>query len=227
MSFVAFDVGETLIEYRGIALDWSAHYRAALTHALAGAPAGSDGRVLDAAVAVLAAYNTRLRPRRAEAAEGEVTARIAALCGVAAEPFGDRFFAYFQRRAVALPGAAQLLAELRSAGHYLVALSDVPYAMPARLLRDDLGELATWLDRVVSSCQVGERKPSGKGLRDLLAQSGCTAAGACYVGNEAKDMAAARDAGMRGILLAPHGDFPDYRQTHSVRSLTEVGALIA
>ena len=226
MSFVAFDVGETLIEYRGVALDWSAHYRPALVNALCGTPAATDEQALDAAQAVLGAYNTRRHPRRVEAAEGEVTQRIAELCGVAVEPFARRFFAYFQRRAVAMPGAARLLADLRRDGHYLGALSDVPYAMPTRLLRQDLGDLAAALDRVASSCEIGERKPSGKGLRDLLAQSGCTPRGACYVGNEAKDMAAARDAGMRGILLVTNGDLPDYGQTHSVRALTEVAALV-
>ena len=133
----------------------------------------------------------------------EVTQRIARICGVAAEPFETRFFAYFQRRAVAMPGAARLLADLRREGHYLAALSDVPYAMPTRLLRQDLGDLAAVLDRVASSCEVGERKPSGKGLRDLLAQSGCAPHGACYVGNEAKDVAAARHARQRQAVLPP------------------------
>lgn len=224
--FIGFDVGETLIEYQGLALDWSAHYRPALEHALAAASVRGDEAGLSEAVDILGFYNTRRNPRTFEVAAGEVTAKIARLFDLAPPLFESGFFAYFQRRSRPQPGAAQLLRDLRGAGHYLAALSDVPYGMPTAMLVSDLGELATALDVVVSSCDVGVRKPASRGLRHLLAASGCALQPAYYVGNEGKDVAAALGAGLCSILLAPAGDAPDYGQTHTVSSLAEVAAIV-
>ena len=224
--FIAFDVGETLVEYQGLALDWSAHYRPALEHALAAASVRGDEAGLSAAVDILSFYNTRRNPRTFEVNSGEVTAKLARLFDLAPSLFECGFFAYFQRRSRPLPGAAQLLRDLRDAGHYLAALSDVPYGMPTAMLVSDLGELAASLDVVVSSCDVGVRKPASRGLRQLLVASGCSPMPAYYVGNEGKDIAAALGAGMRSILLAPAGDAPDYGQTHTVSSLAEVASIV-
>ena len=224
--FIGFDVGETLIEYQGLALDWSAHYRPALEHALATASVRGDEEGLSAAVEVLSFYNTRRNPRTFEVDSGEVTAKIARLFDLAPPLFESGFFAYFQRRSRPLPGAAQLLRDLRAAGHYLAALSDMPYGMPTAMLVSDLGELAASFDVVVSSCDVGVRKPASRGLRQLLSASGCPPQPAYYIGNEGKDVAAALGAGMRSVLLAPAGDAPDYGQTHTVSSLAAVAAIV-
>ena len=224
--FIAFDVGETLIDYRGLALDWSAHYRPALEQALRAAAVRADESKLTLAVDILCFYNTRRNPRTFEVTSGEVTGRIARLFDLAEPAFTRDFFAYFQRRSSPARGAAALLGDLRAAGNYLAALSDVPYGMPTRLLLEDLGPLAGALDAVASSCDVGVRKPSGAGLRQLLAASGEAPDGACYVGNEPKDIAAARAAGMRGILLARGDDVPDCGQTHTIGALAELARLV-
>lgn len=55
--FVAFDVGETLIQYAGVALDWTTHYRPALRHALAPFGVETDEDSLAAAVCILASWH--------------------------------------------------------------------------------------------------------------------------------------------------------------------------
>jgi len=224
--FIAFDVGETLIQYEGLALDWSEHYRPALRHALSGVGATVDEDALSSACEILSFHNTRRNPRVFEVEAGEVTAKIAKLFEILPSAFERHFFSYFQRRTHPMLGASQLLGQLQNAGAYLAVLSDVPYGMPTSMLVEDLGELASAFDCIASSCDVGTRKPDSKGLRQLLKSSGCSRDRTYYVGNEQKDMLAALSAGMQGILLSSKFPVPDYGQTHSVRSLAEVANIV-
>ena len=72
--FIAFDVGETLIQYEGLALDWSEHYRPALRQALSGTGVTADEDTVASAIEILMFYNTRKNPRVFEVEAGEVTA---------------------------------------------------------------------------------------------------------------------------------------------------------
>ena len=223
---VAFDVGETLIQYEGTALDWSAHYRPALDHALSETKVIADEEALSSAIEVLSFYNTRKNPRTFEIGTGEVTSKLAKLFDVSPSEFEDHFFSYFQRRTSPMPGASQLLSQLRNTGAYLAALSDVPYGMPTAKLVEDLGDLATAFDRIVSSCDVGVRKPKRDGLCQLLELSGCSTDQAYYIGNEKKDIEAALAAGMHSILILSSLVVPSYGQTYTVTSLTEVAKIV-
>ncbi|MDQ8020514.1 MAG: HAD family hydrolase [Moraxellaceae bacterium] len=223
--FVAFDVGETLVHYEGVALDWSAHYRFALGHALAVSDAEIDPQALAAALEILQFYNTRRNPRTFEIEAGEVTRKLAALFAVPHAAFERGFFGYFSRRSAIAPGAHDLLVSLKQAGAYIVALSDVPYGMPATMLVEDLRELSPLFDRVASSCDLGVRKPSGEGLRRLWREAGAPAR-ACYVGNEEKDMQAARAAGMAGVLVSSSREAPDYGQHQTVTDMQALRALL-
>lgn len=224
--FVAFDVGETLIQYEGLALDWSEHYKPAIHQALAEASALADQDAMSTAIEILTFYNTRKNPRTFEIHQGEVTSKIAELFGVSPTEFERSFFSYFQRRSSPTPGALHLLNKLRNDGAYLAALSDVPYGMPTMMLIEDLGELAFAFDCIASSCDVGTRKPHSKGLRQLLRSSKHADNRAYYVGNEEKDIEAARSANMHSILFSPSHLAPNYGQTYTVKSLSEVAELV-
>lgn len=224
--FVAFDVGETLIRYDGVALDWSEHYRPALFYALSEIDVQPEENALADAVEILTFYNTRKNPRTFEIAAGEVTTKLASLFSARHAEFECRFFQYFQRHSSAMPGGFESLQELKRAGCYLAALSDVPYGMPTAMLTEDLGDLASAFDCIAGSCDVGIRKPNGNGLRKLLNAAGYGADRAFYVGNERKDIEAAAAAGVNSILLSSGGSPPDYGQTYTVRSLTEVSGIV-
>lgn len=224
--FVGFDVGETLVQYEGVALDWTEHYRPALNQALAEKQISADEDSFAAAIEILTFYNTRRNPRSFEIGAGEVTAKIARLFDIEASVFERAFFSYFQRRASPTPGALSLLKTLNASGAYLAALSDVPYGMPTEMLLEDLGALASEFRSIASSCDVGCRKPNGNGLRQLLALSGANGSNAFYVGNEEKDMEAACHAGINGILLSQKERMPDFGQRYTVRTLAEVAKTV-
>src|SRR5690349_17085057 len=66
MKAIAFDLGDTLVEYEGVPSSWEAHYQEALGNlaAFLGLTINSDR--LSRACAVLRRYNTRISPREEE-----------------------------------------------------------------------------------------------------------------------------------------------------------------
>ncbi|VVS95607.1 HAD family hydrolase [Desulfoluna spongiiphila] len=221
MTLVVFDLGETLVSYEGIPLNWSEHYLDAINDFLIKNSFCVPTPDLELAVSILEFYNTRTNQRIFEVEEGEVTRKIATVLGIDGAAFERSFFSYFQRRAVVEDSAVTILTELKNAGVFTAVLSDVPYGMPRDFLLDDLGPLVPLMDRVVSSCEVGVRKPHPLGLITLMTEFGSDPGHVFYVGNEEKDMDCAANAGARSILLAP-GETVDYGQTYSIQTLSGV-----
>jgi putative hydrolase of the HAD superfamily len=94
--------------------------------------------------------------------------------------------------------------------------------------------LGAWLDRAgigglvdatVSSAVVGAAKPAPAVFEAGLELAGCTAAEAVHVGDSVEnDVAGARAAGLRAILVRREGAPPEGVET--VRSLVELSAIV-
>lgn len=96
--------------------------------------------------------------------------------------------------------AKRALSGLRAAGIRLVAASNWDCSLPVVLERAALGEL---LDGVVPSAAVGAAKPDQRLFEAALEAAGCEPAAAIFVGDSlARDIAGARAAGIRPVLLA-------------------------
>ena len=223
---VIFDLGETLVDYEGVALDWSEHYRSAIVEALNDSFKVKE-EFIAAAENLLLTYNSRRNPRLSEVREGEVTLELSKLLGVEYQPFERKFFGYFQRKSSLVPGALETIQELKRRKFHLAVLSDVPYGMPIEFLKEDLNLLVPYFDEILSSCHVGFRKPSGKGILEIVERSGIEKAKALYVGNERKDIEAAIAADIMSILIVRNSDdLPNFGQSKTVRSLSEIPLLI-
>jgi len=221
MTLVVFDLGETLVSYEGIPLNWNEHYVDAINDFLVRNSICVSTPDLELAVSILKFYNTRTNRRIFEVEEGEVTRKIATVLGVDKAAFERSFFSYFQQRSKLEPSALETLMQLKKATIHTAVLSDVPYGMPRGFLMEDLGPLVPFIDRVASSCDVGVRKPHPLGLLTLMKQFKVKPDHIFYVGNEEKDMACAKNAGARSILLAPE-ETADYGQTYSIQTLFDV-----
>jgi FMN phosphatase YigB (HAD superfamily) len=213
---VGFDLGETLVEYEGVPLDWQREYPRALA-AVASLWGGSfTAAQVEAGSAVLRRYNTRLAPRRQEVDGGTVFGELIDALGVPAEDAGllhdaagDAFFGAFQRRVRAFADVDVTLAALTAAGTSVGVLTDVPYGMPRRLVLRDLSAagldaLAPW---TLTSVEVGVRKPDAVGFEALARRLRCPARAIVFVGNEEKDVIGAKAAGMTAALVW-RGDVP-------------------
>lgn len=224
----AFDLGDTLVEYDGVPLSWVDHYPDALARL-----AEHLGRVattpqVAAGCAILRKYNTRLNPRPDEVPFDVIAAEIAACFGVDAPQdeiaAARAFFAVFRQRLRNFPDARPALAALRAAGVKVGVFTDVPYGMPRELVADDLraAGLGDLVDVLATSRDAGCRKPAPATLLGLARALGVPAARLAYVGNERKDVEAARAAGCTAILLDRAGAGPAWGQHRTIRSLAEL-----
>ena len=170
---VGFDLGETLFTYADTPLSWIEHY----PHALARV-AGACGIELTEQRASLGSewltrHNTRLHPRRDEVPAERVFEEILRRWDVDFELHLSNalsaFFDYFQQRLVAYPETVDALQQLKRHGFRLGALTDVPYGMPERFVKQDLvrAGVTELLDVVLTSVAVGRRKPDATGFGQL------------------------------------------------------------
>ncbi len=232
---VGFDLGETLIEYEGVPLDWQSEYPPALAAVAALWGGRLSPEQVASGTAVLHSYNTRLAPRRHEVDAatvfGELLAALDAPPGRSAllDPASDAFFAVFRRRARAFTDVTATLAALAAAGTAVGVLTDVPYGMPRRLVLQDLA--AAGLDSLapatLTSTDVGVRKPDPAGFAALARRLHRAAATMLYIGNEQKDIVGAQAAGMSAALVW-RGDapVPDLGQDLTVTSLEQLLAVV-
>ncbi|MGI9081393.1 MAG: HAD family hydrolase [Thermoleophilaceae bacterium] len=122
----------------------------------------------------------------------------------------------------AYPDAAPALRALSARGVRLVVASDWDCSLPYWLARTGLAEL---LDGAVSSAVVGEAKPSPAVFRAALEIAGVSPAQALHVGDSVnKDVAGARAAGLRAVLMARDGLASG--GVEAIRSLEELTSLI-
>jgi putative hydrolase of the HAD superfamily len=228
MNAIGFDFGNTLMEYTGVPLNWEQHYPAAL-HELArflGAHATSEQ--IDRGCAVLRRFNTRLNPREHEVSFATILAEVQACFGadgaVDEDACAAAFFRVFQQHLSAFADAAPALAKLRARDLRLGIFTDVPYGMPRSLVLQDVRDagLEGAFDVLLTSRDAGHRKPAAAAIRALADSLGCGAANMAYVGDERKDVEAARNFGCTAILLDRQRHGVAWGQDRTIASLAEL-----
>jgi putative hydrolase of the HAD superfamily len=230
---IGFDLGETLIFYRDTPLNWSSLYPRALASVAKACEASPDAGQLSAASQILARYNTRIVPRTCEITADEIFSQV--LLSWELEPAGklgiaiDSFFSFFQRQSCAYPDVVAELERLRERGVPLGILTDVPYGMPRDFVQRDLDRagISGLFNVLLTSIEVGVRKPDPRGYLALAARLGIAPEEMLYVGNEAKDIIGARRAQFRSAFLDRNGSGANHGQDFTLSSLTGIAELVA
>ncbi len=220
-----FDLGETLVNYRGIPLNWRAHYIDALQFACSAAGIETDERKITRASSELLKYNTRVNPRPEEVAAEIVFEEIFRIFEATDEIkklLIEKFFEYFQRKTEPEETAEELLDLLKEKKAKIAVLTDVPYGMPKYLVEKDLGKLLTNIDLLVTSVDAGHRKPSTKGLELILQNFGVESSETIFVGNEEKDIETANSLKVYSVLLCQEINPPNWRQSRTIKKLIEL-----
>jgi putative hydrolase of the HAD superfamily len=226
----AFDLGDTLVEYEGVPLNWEAHYATALAALAASQGAAAGPGEISQASEVLRRYNTRLHPRTGEVTFATILEDVLPRLGVSGSrdelAAARAFFGVFRRTLRAFADASRTLERLRARGCAIGVFTDVPYGMPAELAREDVHDagLQPLIDVFLTSRDVGRRKPAPATLAALATRLGCDPADMVHVGNERKDVDVARAVGCRAVLLDRGGRRPDWGQHRTIRSLDELEA---
>ena len=164
---------------------------------------GADVSVQDAEAAMraeIAYYREHLHEGRDAASLADLRARCAAAMSpvlgldvpVGALLDALRFFAY--------PDVAPALRELRAAGFRTVVVSNWDHSLHERLQETGLAEL---VDGALASAEVGCAKPDPAIFAAALELAGSD--GGWHVGDTVEaDVAGARNAGLRPVLIARH-----------------------
>jgi putative hydrolase of the HAD superfamily len=233
---VGFDLGDTLVEYEGVPLNWQHEYPSALAALGTALDARLSDDQLARGVQVLLRYNTRLTARTSEVSDRELFGELLAALGLSSDPSRadfsravDAFFSVFRGRARVMPGAIELISSLSAHDVPVGVLTDVPYAMPRRLVLEDLtaAGLGVLLGTTLTSSEVGVRKPDPAGFLALAARLGTPVQELVFVGNEHKDIQGANAAGAVGVLLwREAGLVPEWGQRLTVNSLGELDSVI-
>jgi HAD superfamily hydrolase (TIGR01549 family) len=175
----------------------------------------SDERLEDALRAEMAYYRDHAHEGRDEASLADLRERCAA---IVSEKLGIEVTADQLVEAIrfdAYPDAVPALRELSERGERLVAVSNWDCSLPAVLERCGLGEL---LDGVVSSAAAGARKPDPAIFERALELAGIEADQALHVGDTPEeDVAGARAAGIRALLIDRSGDGGDIASLSEIR----------
>lgn len=232
---VGFDLGETLMCYEGVPLNWQSLYAEALIavwdacrcgHSL---PSEDD---LARGGTILAHYNTRLNPRTTEVTATRILSEVLDCWGMnskdAAVLAERAFFGFFQQHYAVYSDTLPALRALHARGLKIGILTDVPYGMSRQFVERDIASIAAEVDTVLTSVETGYRKPSPHGFLALAAALGVPANKIVFVGNEAKDVQGANAAGMVSVLLVRESSTrkEDYDQEITISSLVELEPLL-
>ncbi len=232
MLAIGFDLGETLIFYRGLGLSWEERYPAAFNAVGAACNIPMDEKRIDQARSVLRRYNTRATPRieevRCEAIFVEIFDAWGIECKCVPENAISAFFRYFQDQAEIYPDTVSALEHIRELGVPIGILTDVPYGMSPSFVREDLRRAGIdhLLDVVLTSYDVGMRKPHPKGFEMLASALSTKPADFMFVGNEAKDITGANNAGIFSVLIDREHTASKFGQGIDISGLAELVELV-
>jgi putative hydrolase of the HAD superfamily len=181
---------------------------------------------------VEAAFRAEMAYYRDHAQEGRDAASLAELRSRCARLLSDQLGRDVSVAAMmeairfrAFPDAEPALRDLRDRGIALVCVSNWDITLPNVLVR---ARLAGFLDGVVSSASVGARKPDPAIFDPALELAGCEASEALHVGDTPEeDLAAARGAGIRAILIARDGSAQSSEQAPTISSLAQISDYLA
>lgn len=217
---VIFDLGNTLIHYKDISLNWSEHYERALKYAFNKVHFTATKSDYEISIHILNFYNTRINYREFETPESHVLNQIMKSIRCTDIDLEKYFFHYFQRKTVLESTALQTLKNLKNKGSNTAVFTDVPYSMPLNLVKMDLQPLIGYIDRVYTSCSVGYRKPHENCLKPIIKDFDADLKSTYYIGDEEKDIKCAELCNINSILygnnrtiLNPH---------HKINKLEEI-----
>jgi putative hydrolase of the HAD superfamily len=223
---IGLDLGHTLMQYTGVPMNWQSHYPEAMAAVFARLGLANGESCMQEACLRLANYNTRLYPREKEYDARLIFTDVLSCTGRVGkedvEAAIDSFFGYFRQNYAVYEDALPFLARLKAAGIRCGILTDVPYGMPHSWVELDTAPFLVSVDIVLSSVDVGFRKPAAEGyllLADRLGAAACTMA---YLGDEEKDVAGAKSAGMAAILIDREGGKPFYGEDMRISSLADL-----
>lgn len=228
---VGFDLGNTLTYRPGVALDWRQFYPSALADVAVACDCRPDSSAMSEAEAILCRYNARLHARSHEVPADTIFAEILHAWGV--RQYGrmraavDAFFGFLNRDGCAVyDDVMPVLNRIHSGRLPMGILSDAPSGMPTRHYAPDIALLGGRIDVVLTSVDVGFRKPAPVGYLELARRLAVDPVSMAYVGDEEKDIVGAKAVRMCAIYLNRTGSTHTFGADYAMTSLEELPGVL-
>ena len=203
---VVFDLGGTLMEYKGMPLNWEEFYYKGFQNVSEANGLNLTDEEISVATDILKSYNPRNSGRENEIAP-EVIFADATSCW-SKKPDIERlindFFDGLPLDACVFDYSTGLINECKSKGMRVACLTDLPNGMPDCLFRNAITELEPLFDLYVSSQICGYRKPNARGLEYIADQFGIAVSELLFVGDEKKDELTAENAGCNFTYISEY-----------------------
>jgi putative hydrolase of the HAD superfamily len=120
---------------------------------------------------------------------------------------GEQYVARSPRQRNLIPGALEVLGELKGRGHRIIILTN-GFDEVQRIKVDNSG-IAPFVDRVLTSDELGYKKPDPRCFEAAFEKTGCTAGNTWMIGDDFHaDIRGAAAVGMRQIFFSPEGLAP-------------------
>jgi putative hydrolase of the HAD superfamily len=221
---VSFDIGHTLVRYNN-PLNWKSLYEPALMKVAESYGITLSNEEIKRAISILSYYNTRENPREIEVNSETIFDEILDAWKqphIRIDAAKQAFYGFFQTDAVSFDDVENTLQHLKSTGVKIGALTDVAYGMDNSFSLQDIAAISHYFDLVLTSVDVGYRKPNAKGFSMLLSAFDCLPSQMIYVGDEQKDIAGANALGIISVLIDRNNATPDWGQNYTVHKLSDI-----
>lgn len=219
----AFDIGGTLMEYKGMPGVWTDYYENGFKHIRDTLlPDLSENDIFEG-VDILKGYNPTIKYREADYSYKRIFGEIIAKwhADISVDKIAYCFFEAFPLNAYTYPETIPILQKLRNGGIKIATLTDVATGMPDELHKSYFPELMPYFDLYVSSSSCRYRKPNIKGLTDIATYFNVKPNEIIFIGDERKDVQVAQDFGCISVYIDRYNNNRNFGQKYTVKNLNE------
>lgn len=200
---IVFDLGGTLMEYKGMPLNWCDYYYTGLKKVKDTYGIELSEIELQESVEILKSYNPRISGRECEIAPEIIFSESIANWKNKPniENVIDEFFKGLSLSAEVFDFSVGLLHKCKKKGYKIACLTDLPNGMPDSLFIKTIAEIIDLFDLYVSSHSCGVRKPNKEGLLLIARTFGVDVSELLFIGDEEKDYMTALNAGCNFMFI--------------------------
>ena len=229
IKLFVFDLGGTLMEYKGMHLSWTDYYKPGFEYVNKQLRLGLSEKQITDSVKIFTDYNPAVNPREKEIEPEVIFGDIIKGWGTttSVEKIIEIFFESLKLEPVFYEDSIPALEHLKKSGFKIAAMTDVATGMPDFMHKNYVTPLLPYFDLYVSSLSCGYKKPNPKGLRDISEHFRIAPENMVMTGDTQRDINASKNLGCRSILINRSGvKAKDLGQDFTVTNALEIPGLL-
>ena len=229
IKLFVFDLGGTLMEYKGMHLSWTGYYKNAFEYVNEQFGLDLSEMQIADSIHIFCDYNPAVNPREKKIEPEIIFSDIIKRWGttLSVSKIIEAFFESLKLEPVIYEDSIPTLDYLKKSGFKIATMTDVATGMPDIMHKNYVTPLLPYFDLYVSSLSCGYKKPNPKGLRDISEQFGIASENMVMIGDTSRDVNAAKNFGCRSILINRNDD-PSQKlgQNFTIKNTQEIIELI-